>query len=336
MWQEPDYPQLPPLLKYIKSPVVLVLPRCIREFINAAWYIISSTEPLRYERLALAYHGFYLGDFFEPDSGFRVRQIEQRGSERLSVAKRVTDAFQSEVDILRLLSSKAMEGPRNHTTVPTHILWGQRIYVTPFYHESYANKNSPNAVLNLAKQVTEAVAFLHEHRIAHMDISPSNFLLAWSSALGKPRLLVADFELAVLFSNGEDPIVNIWDRFLTPPEGKTAINAFAFDMYCVGSFFMSYLQDCVLERDYPDIIWPDSFMKLYEGLRDKRPEVRPTAREAEMIMQTIDEDQMLSYSGGVSSSCTYDFSKSIRLHPTLSSDTPLPAPSDFNTESLDW
>lgn len=74
------------------------------------------------------------------------------------------------------------------------------------------------------------------------DISPSNFLLSCGSGLEKPRLLVADFELAVLFPDGVDPIVDIWDRFMTPPEGKKAIHAFAFDMYCVGSFFTSYLK----------------------------------------------------------------------------------------------
>lgn len=40
--------------------------------------------------------------FFESDSGFRVRQIEQCGSKCLSVAKRVTDTFRSEIEILQL------------------------------------------------------------------------------------------------------------------------------------------------------------------------------------------------------------------------------------------
>lgn len=229
-----------------------------------------------------------------------------------------------------------MEDPRNHAALPTGILWGKRIYITPFYHEAYGNHNSPNAFLYLAKQVTEAVAFLHEHRIAHLDISPSNFLLSCGSGLEKPRLLVADFELAVLFPDGVDPIVDIWDRFMTPPEGKKAIHAFAFDMYCVGSFFTSYLKDYVLRRDYPDVVWPVTFSKLYERLCEKRPELRPTAREAEEIMRAIDEDQPLPYSGGVSSSCTFDFSKSIRLHPSLSYDTPLPATCDFEAEIIDW
>lgn len=33
MWQEPDYPQLPPLLRSIESPLMSALPRCAQEFI---------------------------------------------------------------------------------------------------------------------------------------------------------------------------------------------------------------------------------------------------------------------------------------------------------------
>lgn len=60
--------------------------------------------------------------FFPPDSGFRVRQVEQCGSRRISVAKRVTDVFQSEIDILRLLANKKMQDPRNHATLPIRML----------------------------------------------------------------------------------------------------------------------------------------------------------------------------------------------------------------------
>lgn len=93
--------------------------------------------------------------FFTPDSGFRVRQVERHDSIRLSIAKRVTDVFQSEVELLRFLASRNMSNERNHVVAPTQILWGQRIYIVPFYHEGYGNGTTPNAVLSIAKQLVE-------------------------------------------------------------------------------------------------------------------------------------------------------------------------------------
>lgn len=89
---------------------------------------------------------------------------------------------------------------------------------------------------------------------------------------------------------------------------------------------------------------------------DKRPEMRPTASEADKIMQEIDEDQPIPYSGmplqirlflptdrlltlylgGFSSRCEIDLSISARLYPTLASDTPLPVPRDFQSEGVEW
>lgn len=43
-----------------------------------------------------------------------------------------------------------------------------------------------------------------------------------------------DMEFATHFPAGVKPTVTLWDRFLAPPEGKMDIDAFAFDMLCVG------------------------------------------------------------------------------------------------------
>ncbi|KAG8959542.1 hypothetical protein FRC00_001481 [Tulasnella sp. 408] len=231
--EESPYPRLPPPLKYINSPWLSVLPKYVTEILNAIWYAMFSQEPLRYERVALAYHGFHIVDFFSPDDGFRVRQIQRTGSKDQLVAKRVSAGFQSEVHILRILSDKSMENHRNHTAIPSLIMWGQRMHVTPLYHQLLMVSFTPNGVLNIAHQLIEveqAVAFLHEHRIAHLDISPRNFLLARNPKLPKLRLLLTDMEFAVQLAPGVEPIVDLWHDCLPPPEGKTSINAFAYDM----------------------------------------------------------------------------------------------------------
>ncbi|KAG8960202.1 negative regulator of the PHO system [Tulasnella sp. 408] len=230
-----------------------------------------------------------------------------------------------------------MSNERNHVVAPTQLLWGQRIYIVPFYHEGYGNGTTPNAVLSIAKQLVEAVAFLHENRIAHLDISPRNILLASAKELEKPRLLLTDFELATIFPEGVDPVVDIWDRAFTPPEGKKAINGFFFDIFCVGHAYASYfLHDYGLRKGYPNVTWPKAFLTLYNRMIDDQPEMRPTAREADQIMQKIDENEPIPYSGGLSTRCEIDFSVSTRLYPTLALDTPLPISRDFQAEEVDW
>ncbi|KAG9039338.1 hypothetical protein FS837_000986, partial [Tulasnella sp. UAMH 9824] len=273
-----------------------VLPEYFQELISAMYFAVCTQEPFRYERVALAYHGFNLFQDYELGTGYRVRSAELQESRDIYVAKRVTDGFRTEVDILQLLGSKELASHRNHTATASHVLWGRRIHLTPLYHQFIDVDITPNDVLRIAKQLVEGVAFMHEHRIAHMDISSRNFLMASNFEHPELRLLLMDVEFAVRFPQGVEPIINIWNEAHKPPEGRYGVNAFAYDVYWSGNALEGILKGYNIKVMCKGAPWPPLFLKLIERMMDPSPKRRPTAAEADAVMQSIDENQPLPHS----------------------------------------
>ncbi|KAG8906169.1 hypothetical protein FRC01_008105, partial [Tulasnella sp. 417] len=229
-------------------------------------------------------------------TGYRVRLAELQQSREIYVAKRVTDGFRGEVDILQLLGSKEFASHRNHTATASYILWGRRIHLTPLYHQFINVDITPNDVLRIAKQLIEGVAFMHEHRIAHMDISSRNFLIASNVEHPELRLLLMDMEFALRFPKGVEPIVDIWNEAHNPPEGKYEVNAFAYDIYWAGVALKAILNGYNIRVMCKGVQWPIMFLNLIERMIDPSPKRRPTAAEADAVMQSIDEQQSLPHS----------------------------------------
>ncbi|KAG8897199.1 hypothetical protein FRC00_004681 [Tulasnella sp. 408] len=185
---------------------------------------------------------------YELGTGYRVRAAELQQSRDIYVAKRVTDGFRTEIDILQLLGSKELASHRNHTATATHVLWGRRIHLTPRYHQYFDVDITPNDVLRIAKQLVEGVAFMHEHGIAHMDISVRNFLMASNSEHPELRLLLMDMEFAVRIPEGAEPIIDLWNEAHKPPEGRCGVNAFAHDVYWSGTALKGILNRLIVLR----------------------------------------------------------------------------------------
>ncbi|KAH9015372.1 kinase-like domain-containing protein, partial [Lactarius hengduanensis] len=55
-------------------------------------------------------------------------------------------------------------------------------------------------------QFLEGVAFLHEHKVAHLDLKPENALVHGSPGSPSPRLSIIDFGLSV-FAESEETLV---------------------------------------------------------------------------------------------------------------------------------
>lgn len=66
--------------------------------------------------------------------------------------------------------------------------------------------------------------------------------MARNPKLPKLRLLLTDMEFAVQLAPDAEPIVDLWHECLAPPEGKTSINAFAYDMLGVGLSISYFIQ----------------------------------------------------------------------------------------------
>ncbi|KAF8189339.1 kinase-like domain-containing protein [Pholiota molesta] len=116
-----------------------------------------------------------------------------RDRQNRDVVIRLVDQYSSdhpegsiELQILRLLNSPSLRSdPRNATVPVLEFLefddW--RFVVMPFYKESDRYPLlSAQECLDFACQVAEALTFLHEHRIAHLDVSHENILMNFHGA----------------------------------------------------------------------------------------------------------------------------------------------------------
>ncbi|KIO28154.1 hypothetical protein M407DRAFT_22631 [Tulasnella calospora MUT 4182] len=176
---------------------------------------------------------------------------------------------------------------------------------------------------------------MHEHSIAHMDISSRNFVIASNVKHPELRLLLMDMEFAVRFPEGIEPTTDIWNEAFKPPEGKYGVNALAYDVYCTGKNIKAILNGYNIEVMCEGAPWPVMFLKLIERMIDPSPKRRPTAAEADAVMQSIDENQPLPHSG-ISTQTVIDFGCSIQHYPALACGTPLPIFSASSTNEPQW
>ncbi|KAI0261722.1 kinase-like domain-containing protein, partial [Gloeopeniophorella convolvens] len=76
----------------------------------------------------------------------------------------------------------------------------------------------------LRTEFLEGVAFLHEHKIAHLDLNPSNVVVKVDGPLSARslRLLIIDYGLS-MFVEGEETLLDCWrgTRGWIAPEAGT-------------------------------------------------------------------------------------------------------------------
>ncbi|KAI0261726.1 kinase-like domain-containing protein, partial [Gloeopeniophorella convolvens] len=76
----------------------------------------------------------------------------------------------------------------------------------------------------LRTQFLEGVAFLHENKIAHLDLNPSNVVVKVDGPLSARslRLLIIDYGLS-MFVEGEETLIDYWcgTRGWIAPEAGT-------------------------------------------------------------------------------------------------------------------
>ncbi|KAG8894759.1 hypothetical protein FRB99_001018, partial [Tulasnella sp. 403] len=265
----------------------------IMELLLACYSAAFSEDNRRYEKVVLAYRGYTLQpearDIVSPLVRYAVRR---RGGEWF-VVKRINRDAPHEARLLRLLSTQALHSDRNHTAFPVEMVWGDRIVITPLYHRPCDFSLTPNEVLNAAKQLTEGVAFLHSHRIAHLDINWANILVAKPPSPSRPRYLLTDFEMSGVYTE-ERPRICIWwkeGRVTLPPEGIYDIDPFGFDVWSLG---VALQVDLDVAENYPGFVWPVTLTKVLESMVEV-PAKRPTASVASRELESIDVDKPLAY-----------------------------------------
>ncbi|KAG8982203.1 hypothetical protein FRB90_006963, partial [Tulasnella sp. 427] len=292
--------------KRFSSPVVLALHEYLQELLAAVYFAISTKEPMRYERVALAYHGFNIGpDYLEFGRSYRIRRVNHQGSNRESVVKRVTPTLFHEARILRLLSSDFMSDSSNHTAAASHMLWGDRIHITPFYHRCYDVALTPAGVIEFSRQLAE-------------DISLRNLLVAFN-----PQLMNSNHDAL-------PPVVDIWHECAAPPEGTLGVDAFAYDMLGVGQTIASFCVNRRIQGEYEDFEWPLEFVDLQNRLRSDDPRQRPTANSALSILTELQKTVEIPERPSQYYRGPYDLRRSTSRYPCIANGTELPS---FNLSS---
>jgi serine/threonine protein kinase len=73
----------------------------------------------------------------------------------------------------------------------------------PPLDEYFAFHDPPQSASSFPQQFLEGVAFLHENRVAHMDLKPANVLV---DGMDPPRIIIIDFGLST-FVEDEDTLI---------------------------------------------------------------------------------------------------------------------------------
>ncbi|THH03683.1 hypothetical protein EW145_g6094 [Phellinidium pouzarii] len=93
--------------------------------------------------------------------------------------------------------------------------------LSPVQDKLYEGSELSGKVVQLCWDLTEGLAYLHEHHLAHLDIKPDNLVYDYAF-----RLQIIDFDLAIQVEN-EDTMVNEYRGtrgWSAPPSGGTGMN----------------------------------------------------------------------------------------------------------------
>jgi serine/threonine protein kinase len=131
------------------------------------------------------------------------------------VALKLLRAGTRELEILSYL--QIFDSNRNHTIQLLHVVHsdsiGGDIIVMPWqtplddFLALTGVGKSPNVDKSLQSQFLEGVWFLHEHRIAHLDLKPGNILIGYGDASSPPqRLSIINFGISIRVESQETTV----------------------------------------------------------------------------------------------------------------------------------
>ncbi|EJD49019.1 kinase-like protein [Auricularia subglabra TFB-10046 SS5] len=229
--------------------------------------------------------------------------------------------FGSELEVITYLLQLQSAGrdPRDHTIPFLKLIETPKctFLVTPrwgFISPPFYALEEP---IEFARQCLEGLTFLHEHRIAHRDISPFNIVMSYHGKLTehpdgvRPLRSLFDVKYAFIdygLSRKFDRNTGLEDarmsdasgtaHFCAPEIFKSApYNPFRADVYSLGVLLSEELE--VAERHKSQVLrllkkHSPAFLGILERMCKKDPRKRPTAVEAledvVMIHQKTGED----------------------------------------------
>ncbi|TFY55848.1 hypothetical protein EVG20_g9170 [Dentipellis fragilis] len=217
----------------------------------------------------------------------------------------------AEVAILQFLSqSELRKDPRNHAIplldvirAPDHCF-----LVLPFFRTLMSHGEHFNTIgkrFDLVSQTLEALAWLHELRIAHRDISAANILMdagrmfphgfhfdsitrdkrgrslsgvRTRTHVGGVRYYLIDFGESIRFEPSDSVLIDVWSRASihapeTIDEDRPPYDPFKADVYTTGETYRK-----MLVNEYEGYF--DMLLPLIDSMTATDPNARPTVKEA--------------------------------------------------------
>lgn len=187
----------------------------------------------------------------------------------------------NEIEILLFLDGLPSES--NHTVRPLGIwpVTGGSIIAMPVAGNYLTDLHAPDTHLwSLATQLFEAVLFMHNHNIAHMDLKPSNLLIP--SEYG--RLTVVDFGLSVRLKNEAQLLEGYvgTEGYIAPEVGQRKFSPIRADLWSVGKVVQKLCKRCGPSRARE---W---LLAASEELLDQDPRKRPMMSDILQRMRNFD------------------------------------------------
>jgi serine/threonine protein kinase len=202
------------------------------------------------------------------------------------IVLKLIDADTHELAILKYLNE--IKSAANHTielhgvvdiTVTKVIALKWRIPLDEYFRFH----DAPESAASFPEQFLEGVAFLHEHRVAHMDLKPGNVVIDGLDRERPPRVVIIDFGLSI-FIEDEDTVIEGFcgtPPWVAPEVGTrdgphTEYSAILADRWSCGHM-MSYIKK-LLPGGGDDSRDGDR-EKLRDRLMSYDPRLRPSLKE---------------------------------------------------------
>jgi serine/threonine protein kinase len=146
--------------------------------------------------------------------------------------------------------------------------------------------NITGSAASFPKQFLEGVAFLHDQKVAHLDLKPENVVVDGMDRERPPRLLIIDFSVSILVENEHTMTEGFCGTppWVAPDVGKPKgpkreYSPIRADRWACGQM-MTFLK-----RHFPGGQWPD---QKVHALMSIDPRSRPSLKE---VLNEYVEDQ---------------------------------------------
>ncbi|KAI0650084.1 kinase-like domain-containing protein [Trametes meyenii] len=192
---------------------------------------------------------------------------------------------------------KDIRCPRNHTLPSVISLYDHPLLIMPrldaiIYSVLTGPPPSLRLILDIFYGFTEGLEYLHDRRIAHLDLCSGNVLVArpndsnFHKEIVPFRAYIIDFDSSqqLELGPGVQPPISLPETQLRPPNGLNKVDPYSWDVYCLG-FLFRYALD--RQRYYWVARWFAKWLIGEEHDFSTARYSRPTARLARRALQLI-------------------------------------------------